>query len=319
MDEKSKRRSAGLLDVEYFRKGSINGWPLFWLIVLPMNALLLAKMQAFDLGTAKGVSEMIGYSVRWAVPFIYIVLAASAMPVLFPSEFSRWWLRNRRYIGLVFAVAMAWQGAFIFIMSNLHSGFYYDEVYYLRDELEGSSGYIFLTAMVLTSFRFGRRHLSSAQWKVLHRSGVYFLWAYPFSVYWWNVYYYDTADAIDYCFYWAGFLAFAVRIAAWGKKRALQQQRSGADAPFMKATGSAIIVVGLVASATGGYWQEPVSTALLTPQWSATMELWLPFWPFEPYLSLVLIGIGTWLRTGALASPVPLTGSSVRADAPRAE
>jgi hypothetical protein len=319
MGEQSERRSSDMASASVFRRGPVNGWPLFWLIVLPMNAFLLVEMQAFDLRTPEGVSEMIAYSVRWAVPFIYIVLAASAMPVLFPGEFSRWWLRNRRYIGLVFAVAMAWQGAFIFIMSNLHSGYYYDEVYYLRDELEGSSGYIFLAAMVVTSFRFGRTLLSSAQWKVLHRSGVYFLWAYPFSVYWWNLYYYKTAEAIDYFLYWAGFLAFALRIAAWGKKRALQQQRSGtATALVTKATGSAIIAVGLITSATGVYWQAPVSAALLTPQWSATLELWLPFWPFEPYLSLVLIGIGTWLGTGALRSPAPLTGSGARTQAPRA-
>jgi hypothetical protein len=46
-------------------------------------------------------------------------------------------------------------------------------------------------------------------------------------------------------------------------------------------------------------------TAFLTaPQWSATLELWLPYWPFEPYLSLFIIGLGTLLvtKTGA-ASP----------------
>jgi hypothetical protein len=279
----------------------LNGWGLFWSLVLPMTAFMCVAMTGFDLASADGVSHMIQYSVRWAVPFIYLVTAASAMPILFPSEFTRWWARNRRYMGLVFAVAMSWQGAFIFIMSNVHSGYYYGEVYLLRDELEGSSGYLFLAAMVITSFRFGRQLLSSAQWKVLHRCGVYFLWAYPFSVYWWSLYYYGNPLPIDHVFYWAGFLAFAARIAAWGKKRRQQlQAQAGAVSLAARTTGAALIGAGLLASATAGYWREPTSSFLLAPQWSATLELWLPFWPFEPFLSLFALGIGTWLLTGGL-------------------
>jgi len=36
---------------------------------------------------------------------------------------------------------------------------------------------------------------------------------------------------------------------------------------------------------------------LLAPAWSANLELWLPFWPFEPFLPLFIIGLGTLLLT----------------------
>ncbi len=297
------------------RARAVNGWPLFWLLTLPMTAFIVKAINGVDLSTPEGVSHMIQYSVRWAVPFIYVVVAASAMPVLFPGEFTRWWLRNRRYFGLVFAVAMGWQGAFIFIMSNLHSHYYYDEIYLLRDELEGSSGYLFLAAMVLTSFRFGRQFLSNTQWKVLHRCGVYFLWAYPFSVYWWNLYFYDNPKPIDHLFYWAGFLAFASRIAAWGKRRAAKTRHRDAASTrgFGRVTGLLLIMLGLVAAATGGQWRQTVADLLLAPGWSATLELWLPFWPFEPFLPLFALGIGTWLVTGGLREPahgIPAAGRS---------
>ncbi len=273
----------------------INGWPLFWILSLPMTGFLLAETLQHDLSDPRAVSEMISYSVRWGVPFIFFVTAASAMPVLFPSEFTRWWLRSRRYVGLVFAVAMAWQGAFIFIVSNLHTGYYYEDIYYLRDELEGSSGYLFLAAMVFTSFSFGRRLISPSQWKVLHRCGVYFLFAYPFSVYWWNLYYYGNARTIDTIFYCVGFLAFAARIAAWGKRRA----GAGYAGSLMSAAlGWGFIAIGLIASATGLSWQKPVTEWLTAPAWSANLELWLPFWPFEPFLPLFALGIGAWLITG---------------------
>ncbi|MCP5092019.1 MAG: hypothetical protein GY949_13960 [Gammaproteobacteria bacterium] len=282
----------------------INGWGLFWLVSVPMSVAMVVEMVGTDMSTAPGVSHMIGFSVRWAVPFIYLVVAASALPVLFPGSFATWLLRNRKYIGMCFAVAMAWQGAFIFMMSNFYRQYYYEEIYYLRDELEGSTGYIFLTAMVVTSFRFGRKYLTQKQWKLLHRSGIYFLWAYPFSVYWWNLFYYENPQPIDYVFYWGGFLAFASRIAAWGRKR--QQVRSktvpeGTTAPARRYLGGAIIVFGLLVAATGLQWQESVTAFLTGPNWSANLELWLPYWPFEPFLSLFIVALGAMLITPGIA------------------
>jgi hypothetical protein len=64
-----------------------------------------------------------------------------------------------------------------------------------------------------------------------------------------------------------------------------------------RAPGGALIAFGLVAAATGLQWQEPVSGFLLAPGWSANLELWLPFWPFEPFLPLFIIGLGTLLFT----------------------
>ena len=279
---------------------AINGWRLFWLVSIPMSIVMVFAMMATDMSTGQGVSHMIGFSVRWAVPFIYLVVAASALPVLFPGPLSTWLLRNRKYIGFCFAVAMAWQGLFIFMMSSFFRDYYFEEVFYLRDELEGSTGYIFLAAMVVTSFQFGRKYLSPMQWKLLHRSGVYFLWAYPFSVYWWNLSYYENPQPIDYVFYWTGFLAFALRIAAWGKKRrqAVQKQAPDSGAPLsFRIAGGAIIILGLIVAATGLQWQEPVTDFLLAPAWSANLVLWLPYWPFEPFLSLFMIGLGAVLLT----------------------
>jgi len=275
---------------------AINGWGLFWLISVPISVVIAFELMGADLSTGDGVSHMIGYSVRFAVPLIFLVVAASSVQILFPGAFSMWWLRNRKYIGLCFAVAMAWQGLFIFIMSFFFRDYYYADVYLLRDEIEGSVGYIFLPAMVLTSFHFGRKYLNQRQWKTLHKAAIYFLWAYPFSVYWWNSsHYYGSPDPIDTIFYCSGFTAFALRIAAWSKKRERRPSLA------LKVFGGAMIAFGLVVSATGQYWQKPVSAFLTTPRWSADLELWLPFWPFEPYLSLFIIGFGALLLTRARA------------------
>ena len=162
---------------------AINRWNLFWLVSVPMSLVMVIEMMSVDMSDAAAVSHMISFSVRWAVPIIYLVAATPALQTLIPGPLPMWLLRNRKYIGLCFAVAMAWQGLFIFIMSTSFRDYYFEEIFYLRDELEGSTGYIFLAAMVVTSFKFGRKYLNANQWKLLHRSGLYFLWAYPFSVY----------------------------------------------------------------------------------------------------------------------------------------
>jgi len=273
---------------------------LFWVVSITMSIAMVLEMLRTDLAAAPGVTHMISYSVRWAVPLIYLVTATSALHTLFPAPPSKWLLRNRKFIGLCFAVAMAWQGLFIFLISNFHREYYFEEIFLLRDEIEGSTGYLFLAAMVVTSFEFGRRHLSANQWKLLHRSGVYFLWAYPFSVYWWDLFYYPDPEPIDYAFYWGGFLAFALRIAAWGRKRklaAVDIAPTGGTPIGNRIVGSVIIGCGLLAAGTGLRWQEPVSALLTAPAWSENLVLWLPFWPFEPFLPLIAIGLGTLLAT----------------------
>lgn len=257
-------------------------------------------MLSVGVSTPANVSEMIGFSVRFAVPIVFLVIAISAMHTLFPGTFTAWLLRNRKYVGLSFAVAMAWQGFFIYLMSNFHRDYYFDNVFYLRDELEGSTGYIFLAAMVFTSFQFGRKFLTAKQWKVLHTVGLYYLWAYPFSVYWWAISYYGNPEPYDYVFYWVGFTAVALRVAAFGRRRLQANARNSPDAapsPMFRFAGSALIGFGLAASVATLYLQDALTGILTAPAWSANFVLWFPFWPFEPFLSLIFMALGTLLVT----------------------
>ena len=43
---------------------------------------MVIAMMGADLSTGAGVSYMIGFSVRWAVPFIFLVVAAPAVQTL---------------------------------------------------------------------------------------------------------------------------------------------------------------------------------------------------------------------------------------------
>ena len=284
------------LKLKYF-----NGWYLFSLLSFPLCLFNFLTMNEYDTKSPENISYLISYSVRWAVPFIYIVMMASSLRILFPGSFSAWLVRNRKYIGLIFALGMAWQALFIFMLSNYHRDYYYNEVFYFRDEIEGSIGYIFLTLMVATSFKKIASKINSYQWKLIQKSGLYFLWAYAFSVYWWNLFYYPFQQGgvsprlVDYIFYWVGFIAFAVRIAAWSKSKIKSVQLRQSVA--LQCVGYTFVLLGIVMAGTGDLWLGAVNKITYYFALSEETSLWLPFWPLEPFFSLILIASGAYLLT----------------------
>jgi hypothetical protein len=200
----------------------LNSWSLFALIVIPMSIAAAGAMTRVDLSSAPGVSAMIQFTVRLAVPWLFIAFAASSLAVVFPGSFTQWLLRNRRIVGLCFAAGMAWQLFFILWLVTGYWDYYLQEDYSVYDLSEQIPGYLVLTAMVVTSFRPGRSKLSARQWKILHKGGIYFLWGVVWSTYWFELFYYEDIQVIDYVYYWAGFAAWGVRALAWSKKRSLQ-------------------------------------------------------------------------------------------------
>lgn len=210
------------LKLKFLRSKRVNAWRLFALVTVPITAAVVYAMSTVDLSDPRGISAMIQFAVRLSVPWLFIAFAASSAMVLAPGPFNYWLLRNRRIFGLCFAYAMGWQLFFIVWLVVGHWDYYSNEVYSIYDIAEQLPGYLVLAAMTATSFDFGRRRLTPGQWQLLHKGGIYFLWGVVWSTYWFELYYYDDIQALDYAYYWAGFLAWTVRAAAWSKRRARQ-------------------------------------------------------------------------------------------------
>ncbi len=285
---------------EVLKKKAINKWQLFWLITGPISIAMIIAMMRTDLSSGPGVSSMIQLSVRCAIPSLYLAFAASSVRALFSGPLSLWLLRNRKIFGLCFAAAMAWQALFIVWLVTVHRDYYIENVYVLSDVIEGILGYLFLTAMTLTSFQFGRKHLELKQWKYLHKIGNYSLWIYAFSVYWWALFYYPDPVLIDYVYYWGGFLAWGLRAAAWRKKR-LQRAEQGdpqsSVQPAFKLMGIVVMGIGLIVVTFGSPWQKAFEESMSAYASSEWLELYLPYWPFEPFIPLFVILLGVFLAT----------------------
>jgi len=281
----------------FLKHPAINGWSLFGLIAVPTSLIMLIAMLRIDAWSGPAVSSMIQLSVRFAVPWLFITFAASSVQVLFPGPFGLWLARNRKYLGLCFAAGMAWQGFFILWMVTVYRDYYIGEVYVLRDAIEGVIGYSFLAALTVTSFMPVRKKVSPQNWKLLHKTGIYFLWAYAFSTYWWSLYFYGNPVPLDYVFYWAGLSAWALRIAAWTKKRMKKAQKTsnGDGQPAFVVLGIAIIAIGLAGAALGSLWQPSAESLLYGYGFTEWLELYAPYWPFEPFLPLFLMAIGGYV------------------------
>jgi len=284
--------------IELLKNKWLNQWRLFWLIATPISLIMIVAMLQIKVWDAPAVSSMIQLSVRLAVPLLFLAFAASSLQVLFPSALTRWLLRNRKIMGLSFAVAMAWQGFFIIWLTMVFRDYYVQEVYVLRDAIEGVIGYLFLVAMTVTSFNFGRKRLSPKAWRRLHKVGIYSLWAYAYGVYWWNLFYYPGPIWLDFVYYVAGFSACALRSAAWRKKRLVKMQRAPQPVvvpAVLKWTGLVIALAGIVVAFVTPTWRQLSEDLLTGYAFTALPEKYLPYWPFEPFIPLLIIAFGAYV------------------------
>ncbi len=201
------------------KAGLSSDWGVFGTIFLGISGGMALAISRTDFAVSADVSHLIAVSVQLSVPWLYLAFAASSIASLWRANWSRWLLRKRRVLGLCYAGGMAWQLLFIVWVVVGHYDYYIKEQYSIYSIAEEIPGYVFLFAMVFTSFRFGRRFLSARQWKLLHTVGIYLLWAETWSTYWDELYQYHSNQPIDYVYYWAGLLVWGLRIAAWGKMR----------------------------------------------------------------------------------------------------
>ena len=277
----------------------INSCNLVWLRTLPISTVIVFSMMDVELGSARAVSLMMQLSVRCAVPLLFVAFAASSVNVLFPGLFGRWILRNRKFIWLSFAAAMTWQLFFIIWMVTRYTEYYVEEVYALSDVIEGVGGYLLLIAMVLTSFKFGRNRLSAKQWKFLHKSGIYWLWIYAWIAYWFHLFYSNEPIALDYVYYWAGFLAWGLRMAAWTKKRWPQatgtSTTGGTSQLLYLLPGVAAVATSLVGISFGSPWGKQAYEFGFSVPVLNTIGVYTPFFPFVPCFPIFLMMSGACL------------------------
>ena len=197
---------------------SLNGWPLFYVIAGLSFSVILAGLASIGISTPEATVSMIRLSVQLASPWIYFAFVATALGQLFPSGFSRWLLRNRRYVGLSFAAGFGWQAVFIVALLVLHGDYYATNLHYTGEFITRMLSYTLLLALTVTSFFPVRRAMDPRHWRLLHRVGIWYFWAAIWVSYAETVMAGDTR-VIAIVFLISGLLVLTLRCAAYLKKR----------------------------------------------------------------------------------------------------
>jgi methionine sulfoxide reductase heme-binding subunit len=192
--------------------GVLKSWSLFWVLALGTSTAIVLGLPSADFHSAKGMAPIVLRAVHCALPLFIVAFTASSLAVLWPSPSTRWLLANRRYIGLAFAVGMAWHFSFVaYVIWSFGNPLTPKSTAY---DLIGA---VFLLLLTLTSSQWAVRRLGPANWRLLHKTGVYVIWLLATDIYYYSVK--DGGDRSHYVVLSALLAAWLLRVAAWVKRR----------------------------------------------------------------------------------------------------
>ncbi len=152
----------------------LEGWKITWLAAGIMAAMLLALL-VWHGASEEGVRAMARSSARHSVILFLLAFSASSMHWFIRRGWTAWLLRNRRYVGVSFAVSH-----FYHLLALVALAVWFPHPF--LDRLNGAAviggglAYAFIAAMTATSSDRARRWLGLGRWKLLHTVGSYYLW-----------------------------------------------------------------------------------------------------------------------------------------------
>lgn len=151
----------------------LNGWPLLGLLSAGLVAMTVFIVVDHRLDV-DGVRMAIRATARTSFVLFVMAFSASALLVLWPGAWTRWQRRNRRQLGLAFAVSHGLHALAILAFARL------DPVEFMAatsiaSYITGGIAYVFIVAMAATSFDRTAAWLGPRAWRVLHGVGGYYL------------------------------------------------------------------------------------------------------------------------------------------------
>lgn len=155
------------------RQSWFEGWRLLAVLTLSLVALSvwIASMRQFEV---EGVRMVIRFTARSSLVLFCLAFSATALARLWPTAWSRWQRRNRRYLGLSFAVSHGIHAVAIIAFAKMDpAGF--AAATSAASYIFGGIGYAIIIAMAATSFDRTAEMLGPRAWRMLHLAGGYYL------------------------------------------------------------------------------------------------------------------------------------------------
>jgi DMSO/TMAO reductase YedYZ heme-binding membrane subunit len=150
-----------------------NGWQLLALCALAL-VLMCGAILLYRPGVA-GIHLALRATARTSLVFFLLAFSASSVCKLWLGAWSRWQLRNRRYLGLSFATSHTLHLMLIVAFAR-SSPQQFSENIDTTTLVSGGIAYGFIFAMAATSFDRTAAWIGARRWKLLHTVGSYYIW-----------------------------------------------------------------------------------------------------------------------------------------------
>ena len=153
----------------------LGAWRLVATISTAIGAGALAFAAIGHFGP-DGLRMAIRFTARTSLILFLLAFSASSLRRLWPSNWTQFLLRNRRYLGLSFAASHAIHATAIIALASSAPAVFRGATS-LGTFIFGGIGYVFIAALTATSFDRTAAAIGPRAWKALHTTGVYYLWA----------------------------------------------------------------------------------------------------------------------------------------------
>jgi sulfoxide reductase heme-binding subunit YedZ len=152
----------------------MNGWRLVGTLSLLLGAMSLYLMASHG-WDIEGVRLAIRATARTSLVLFALAFTASAMVELLPSSATRWQRRNRRYLGVSFAVSHFIHLGAILALAAMDRALFWKLTNLTTIVLAGTA-YLFIAAMAATSFDRAVAWMGAGRWRLLHLIGGWYIW-----------------------------------------------------------------------------------------------------------------------------------------------
>jgi len=152
----------------------IGGWRLVGILSF-LVAAMAAGLVISHGSDVDGMRVAIRATARTSLVLFVMAFTARALAELLPSAATRWQRRNRRYLGVSFAVSHFIHLGVILALASVDHVLFWQLTNISTIVLAGSA-YLFIAAMAATSFDRTAAWLGPCKWRLLHLVGGWYIW-----------------------------------------------------------------------------------------------------------------------------------------------
>lgn len=152
-------------------RGWAEGWGLFWTLTVALAAMSLGFLFAIGWDT-DGYRMVIRATARTSLVLFLAAFAASAAFKLWPGPVTNWLRRNRRQLGLGFAMSHFIHALAIIALWKTDPGTFW-MLTNSKSIATGGTAYVFIALLAATSFDRMVKALGPKAWGRLHWWGVW--------------------------------------------------------------------------------------------------------------------------------------------------